>query len=115
MRPLFAAAYLAMVGALAACAASGSDWTSQSWASQAMRSVTGGPFGFSAEPYGDGLKFKLTIKTGAVGLAGAETATFPGDEDLMAAATNAAPEGCKVKSVTRTPDGGAVADYDCGG
>lgn len=99
---------------LAACASSGASgtWNAQSWAAQTIRDVTSGPFGFSASPYGDdGFQFRISLKTGAFGIASADGA--PDDAQLRDAAEAAAPDGCELRSVERTPDGGALADYDC--
>lgn len=99
--------------ALAGCASAGGSggWTRDSWAAQAVKEVTSGPYSFSASPYGeDGFKINLKIRMNAVRSSG----MGPDEEQFMEAARAAAPEGCKVKSVTRQPDGSAVADYDCG-
>ena len=107
-----AAAALATAGA---CATGGSTsgWTQASWASQAVKSVTQGPYAFSASPYGeDGFKLTLTIRRPLVSVqSGVDM--IPDDEALRAAAEAAAPNGCKLKSVARTETGDAVADYDC--
>ena len=36
------------------------------------------------------------------------------ERERLEAAKAATPEGCSFVSLERTPDGGAVADYDCG-
>jgi hypothetical protein len=108
----YAAFGLVLLVSACASAPAGGGWTQQSWASQAIRQVTGGPFSFSAAPYGgDGFKIRLAIRMNAVG---ASASGAPDDAQLQAAAQAAAPEGCTVKSVTRQADGSAVADYDCG-
>jgi len=118
MRFAFLAALSIGALALAACAtpspaSSVRVWGPEGWAAQPAKTVSGGRFAFSAMPYGrDGFQLKLSIKTGAVGISGAANGA-PDEAQLLEAAKAAAPEGCSVKSVTRTEDGGAVADYEC--
>ena len=103
----------AAVLTVAACASGGSgSWSASSWNGLAPQNVYGGGYQFHAAPAeGQGFKIKFTLKTdGNFGIA---SGTAPTDEELMEAAESAAPEGCTVASVERTPDGGAVADYDC--
>lgn len=112
----FAAVLVAGLAASACAAsapASGASWTAQRWAAQAVRDVAGGPFAFSAAPYGDdGFQFRLSLRTGTFGISSAQGAA-PEDAQLRAAAENAAPTGCTLSSIARTPDGGALASYDC--
>lgn len=110
MRPLILVSALA----LAACASGGGGgWSAAMWNGMPDQTVAGGAYSFLASPMeGQGFKLKFSLKTdGTFRTAGAE----PAGEDMLAeAAKAAAPEGCTFVSLERTPDGGAVADYDCG-
>jgi hypothetical protein len=105
----------ATVSAVAACASGGSGggWSASTWNGLAPQNVYGGGYQFYAAPAeGQGFKLKFTLKTdGNFGIA---SGAAPTDAELAEAAKAAAPEGCAFVSVERTPDGGALADYDCG-
>lgn len=95
---------------LGACAASSSGWSASTWNGLPDRTVVGGGYSFFASPAeGQGFKLKFSVKTdGTFGVAEAPT-----EDALLEAAKAAAPEGCDFVALERTPDGGAVADYDC--
>ncbi|MBD3771501.1 MAG: hypothetical protein IE925_15320 [Rhodobacterales bacterium] len=119
MKRLFgAAAVLTVAAFVSGCAsgggASSGSWSASTWNGLAPQNVYGGNYQFFAAPAeGQGFKLKFTVKTdGNFNIASGEA---PSEADLTAAASAAAPEGCTLISVERTPDGGAVADYDCGG
>ncbi len=94
----------------AACASGNSGWSAATWSGLPDRTVAGGGYSFFAAPAeGQGFKLKFSVKTdGTFGVAEAPT-----EDALIEAATAAAPEGCTFLSLDRTPDGGAIADYDC--
>ncbi|KCZ54929.1 hypothetical protein HY29_01615 [Hyphomonas beringensis] len=96
--------------ALSACAASSSGWSAAAWNGLPDRTVAGGNYSFFAAPVeGQGFKLKFSVKTdGSFGVASAPT-----EDALLEAASAAAPEGCTLATLERTPDGGAVADYAC--
>tara|TARA_X000001316_G_C920221_1_gene34384 strand:+ start:629 stop:952 length:324 start_codon:yes stop_codon:yes gene_type:complete len=96
---------------LGACAASSSGWSASTWNGLPDRTVAGGGYSFFASPAeGQGFKLKFSVKSdGTFGVAEAPT-----KDTLLEAAKAATPEGCSFVSLERTPDGGAVADYDCG-
>ena len=96
---------------LGACAASSSGWRASTWNGLPDRTVAGGGYSFFASPAeGQGFKLKFSVKSdGTFGVAEAPT-----EDALLEAAKAATPEGCSFVSLERTPDGGAVADYDCG-
>ena len=100
--------------AVAACASGGSSsgsWSASSWNGLAPQNVYGGGYQFYAAPAeGQGFKLKFTVRTDG----NFNIASTPAEADLEAAARAATPEGCTFVSVERTPDGGALADYDCG-
>ncbi|RAN38241.1 hypothetical protein [Hyphomonas pacifica] len=104
--------YLVLSAALAlsACAASSPRWSASTWNGLPDRTVAGGGYSFFAAPVeGQGFKLKFSVKTdGSFGVASA-----PNEDALLEAARAAAPEGCRLLAFERTPDGGAVADYDC--
>lgn len=106
------AAFLSML-ALSACVSGSGGWSASMWNGLPDQTVAGGAYSFLASPVeGQGFKLKFTMKTdGSFGVASAE----PAGEDVLAeAARAAAPEGCVFVSLERAPDGGAIADYDCG-
>nr|WP_321441668.1 hypothetical protein [uncultured Hyphomonas sp.] len=111
-----AAAVLTVAAFVSGCAAapSSGSWSASSWNGLAPQNVYGGNYQFFAAPAeGQGFKLKFSVKTdGNFNIASAGP---PAEADLEAAAEAAAPEGCTLVSVERTPDGGALADYDCGG
>ena len=109
-RSILAAAVLTV----AACTSGSSgSWSASTWNGLVPQNVYGGNYQFYAAPAeGQGFKLKFTLKTdGNFGIASGEA---PDEADFEEAAKAAAPEGCSFVSVTRTPDGGAVAEYDCG-
>lgn len=115
---MFKQAFAAVIGGvlLTGCA-SGGGWDQTSWLTQQANDFNSGPYKLSAAPVGGGFKLKLTVTTDAFfnlsragGVEGAPPP--PTEEDLTAAAKEAAPEGCTFKSLEMTEDG-AIADYDC--
>lgn len=106
-------ALLPAIVLLAACASGSGGWSASMWNGLPDQTVVGGNYAFLASPMeGQGFKLKFSVKTdGNFGVASAEPAS---EDALLEAAQAAAPEGCTVITVERTPDGGAVADYDCG-
>ncbi|MEZ6001974.1 hypothetical protein [Hyphomonas sp.] len=115
-RSIGAAAILIAAAFVSGCTAGGASsgsWSASSWNGLAPQNVYGGNYQFFAAPAeGQGFKLKFTVKTdGNFNIASAGP---PAEADLEAAAEAAAPEGCTLASIERTPDGGAVADYDCG-
>ena len=115
-RSIGAGAILIAAAFVSGCASGGGgsgSWSASSWNGLAPQNVYGGNYQFFAAPAeGQGFKLKFTVKTdGNFNIASAGP---PAEADLEAAAEAAAPEGCTLVSVERTPDGGAVADYDCG-
>ena len=111
-----AAAILIAAAFVSGCASSPSSgsWSASSWNGLAPQNVYAGNYQFFAAPAeGQGFKLKFTVKTD--GNFNVASAGPPADADLKTAAEAAAPEGCTLVSVERTPDGGAVADYDCDG
>ena len=110
MKKLIAAAVLFPV---AACmSGSSGSWSASSWNGLAPQNVYAGGLQYYAAPAeGQGFKLKFTLKTdGNFGIASGEA---PTDAELEAAAKTATPDGCTFVSVQRTPDGGALADYNC--
>ena len=110
-----AAAILIAAVSVSSCASGPStgSWSASSWNGLAPQNVYAGNYQFFAAPAeGQGFKLKFTVKTD--GNFNVASAGPPADADLQTAAEAAAPEGCTLVSVERTPDGGAVADYDCG-
>ena len=111
-----AAAVLTVAAFASSCASapSSGSWSASSWNGLAPQNVYGGNYQFFAAPAeGQGFKLKFSVKTdGNFNIASAGP---PAEADLEAAAEAAAPEGCTLVSIERTPDGGALADYDCGG
>ena len=110
---IIAAAALVVAACASGGGGSGGSWSASTWNGLAPQNVYGGGYQFYAAPAeGQGFKLKFTVKTdGNFGIASGDA---PGEADLEAAAKAAAPEGCTFVSLERTPDGGAVADYDCG-
>ena len=102
---------------LAACASGTSTpamrWNASAWNGLAAQTIGTGNYSFFAAPLdGQGFKLKLTLVTdGAFRIQEGEDNTLP--EELEAAARQAAPEGCRLASITLAPDGSAEAAYDC--
>lgn len=114
-RSIHAAAILIAAAFVTGCASGSSSgqWSASSWNGLAPQNVYAGNYQFFAAPAeGQGFKLKFTVKTdGNFNIASAGP---PPEADLQTAAETAAPAGCTLVSVKRTPDGGALADYDCG-
>ena len=108
-----AAAILIAAVSVSSCASGPStgSWSASSWNGLAPQNVYAGNYQFFAAPAeGQGFKLKFSVKSdGTFGVAEAPT-----KDALLEAAKAATPEGCSFVSLERTPDGGAVADYDCG-
>lgn len=101
---------------LAACASGGGapqvKWSASSWSGFAPQTIGTQNYNFLAAPLdGQGFKLKLTLATDGNFRVQEGEDTLPAE--LEAAARQAAPEGCAFVSLTRTPDGGAEADYKC--
>lgn len=106
--------FLFVALAVSACASDGGPhWSASSWNGLAPQELDHGQYNYYAAPLDDrGFKLKLTLKTdGLFGGASADDAMS--DEALLAVAEQAAPDGCIVTTVSRAPDGSAIADYEC--
>lgn len=100
--------------AVAACASGGNGgWSASTWNGLAPQNVYAGGYEFYAAPAeGQGFKLKFTLRTdGNFGIA---SGGAPTEAELEEAAKAAAPDGCRFISISRTADGGALADYECG-
>ncbi|ABI77179.1 putative lipoprotein [Hyphomonas neptunium ATCC 15444] len=101
---------------LAACASGTTSptmrWSASAWNGLAAQTIGTDNYSFFAAPLdGEGFKLKLTLATdGAFRIQEGED-TFP--EELQAAAEQAAPEGCRLDTLTLAADGSAEAAYDC--
>ena len=88
-------------------------WSASAWDGLAPQTIGTQNHNFFAAPLGgEGFKLKLTLLTdGDFRIQQAEDETFPAE--LEEAARLATPQGCRFVALTRTPDGGAEALYDC--
>lgn len=105
------------VGVVLAACASGTTpptmrWSASAWNGLAAQTIGTDNYSFFAAPLdGEGFKLKLTLATdGAFRIQEGED-TFP--EELRAAAEQAAPEDCRLDTLTLATDGSAEAAYDC--
>jgi hypothetical protein len=112
MKPIVIA--VASLMTFTACAtATDAMWTTDRWLRQADKDVTSDRWSFSAVPLGeDGFKLRLTLKTDDL-FRPSTASVSPEFDDLRAAATKAAPEGCTLRDLEMQPDGSALADYKC--
>ncbi len=97
---------------LTACETQAGKWSAGMWNGQPERTLNSGNLNLVTAPIsGQGFKLKFAIKTN--GNFGVASAGGVSDEEMEAAAIEAAPEGCTYIGLERTPDGGAIVEFDC--
>ena len=112
IRYLPAAAGLVLAACASGTGTSTARWSASAWNGIAAQTIGTDNYSFFAAPLdGEGFKLKLTLATDGMFRVQEGEDTFP--EELRAAAEQAAPEGCRLDTLTLAADGSAEAAYDC--